>query len=311
MDDFDSPWKEALDHYFESFVSLCLPTVHAAVDWSRGYEMLDKELQQIVPEADEGRRYVDKLAKVWLTSGEEEWLLVHVEVQTQDESDFARRMFVYHTRIRELYHKDVLSVALLADDRPGWKPQVYRYECMGLCRVTFEFPAIKLLELSSDEANLLEKGGPFAVVVIAHLRALRTRKDDKSRQQSKLQLVKNLYEAGLGAEDVRKLFRLIDWLMRLPKALDIELWRSVRDFATEKQMPFVDIAEQMGLEKGRRKTTFELLETALQLKFGQPGLDAAQELAPVMDVDLLQKVFVALLSGRTLAELRAMWTKNA
>ena len=47
--------------------------------------MLDKELQPIVRRAKQGRRYVDKLVKVWLKSGEERWLLVHVEVQTWKE----------------------------------------------------------------------------------------------------------------------------------------------------------------------------------------------------------------------------------
>jgi hypothetical protein len=39
--DYDSPWKEALDFYFEAFLALLFPAVHAQIDWSRGYESLD------------------------------------------------------------------------------------------------------------------------------------------------------------------------------------------------------------------------------------------------------------------------------
>jgi hypothetical protein len=78
--DYDSPWKEALDRYFEQCLALFFPQAHADIDWSRGHEMLDKELQPIVRQAQHGRRYVDKLVKVWLKSGEERWLLIHVEV---------------------------------------------------------------------------------------------------------------------------------------------------------------------------------------------------------------------------------------
>ena len=40
--DYDSPWKEALDHYFEAFLRLLFPEVQRPIDWSRGYESLDK-----------------------------------------------------------------------------------------------------------------------------------------------------------------------------------------------------------------------------------------------------------------------------
>lgn len=49
---FDSPWKEALDSYFDSFLSLLFPDIHAQIDWSRGYESLDKEFQQVVRSRD-------------------------------------------------------------------------------------------------------------------------------------------------------------------------------------------------------------------------------------------------------------------
>ena len=62
--DFDSPWKEALDFYFQAFLALLFPDVYREIDWSRPYESQDKEFQQVVREAEVGRRYVDKLVKV-------------------------------------------------------------------------------------------------------------------------------------------------------------------------------------------------------------------------------------------------------
>ena len=78
--DFDSPWKEVLDLFFEASLEFFFPAAHAQIDWSRGYEFLDKELQKITADAALGRRVVDKLAKVWLKNGDELWVLVHVEV---------------------------------------------------------------------------------------------------------------------------------------------------------------------------------------------------------------------------------------
>ena len=98
QDDFDSPWKNALEWYFPEFMAFCFPTAHAEIDWSRGVEFLDKELQQVVRDAKLGRRYADKLAKVWLKNGQEQWVLAHVEVQGDHETHYGRRIYTYNYR---------------------------------------------------------------------------------------------------------------------------------------------------------------------------------------------------------------------
>ena len=64
-DDYDSPWKEILELYFAEFMAFFFPKAHADIDWSRGYESLDAELQQIVRDAELGKRWADKLMKVY------------------------------------------------------------------------------------------------------------------------------------------------------------------------------------------------------------------------------------------------------
>ena len=86
--DYDSPWKEALDRFLESALALLFPSLHAVIDWSRGYESLDKEFQRILRKASVSRRHADKLFKVWRRDGTETWLLIHVEVQGRRERGF-------------------------------------------------------------------------------------------------------------------------------------------------------------------------------------------------------------------------------
>ncbi|MBZ8181987.1 cytosolic protein, partial [Oscillatoria salina IIICB1] len=92
--EFDTPWKDILEIYFEEFIDFFFPDAHRQIDWTQGYEFLDQELQQVVQDAELGRRLVDKLAKVYLLEGTEAWVLIHVEVQSQRESEFSQRMFV-------------------------------------------------------------------------------------------------------------------------------------------------------------------------------------------------------------------------
>ena len=77
----DSPWKEALEKYFRSFVEFFFPKIAADIDWDVPFTFLDKELEKVVVDAELGTRLVDKLIQVQRRNGEQTWILIHVEVQ--------------------------------------------------------------------------------------------------------------------------------------------------------------------------------------------------------------------------------------
>jgi hypothetical protein len=148
-------------------------------------------------------------------------VLIHLEVQAQEESQFGLRMFVYNCRLVERYNRPVVSVAVLADENADWRPRGFYRELWG-CSTDFRFPIVKLLDYFSQSEALEQSDNPFARFVLAHLKALETGRDDSSRYAWKLRLVRGLFERGLAAEDIRKLFRLIDWLMELPPPLSVQ-----------------------------------------------------------------------------------------
>ena len=49
MADFDSPWKEALDVYFQAFLAFFFPAIHNDINWSRGFEFLDRLMSVAIP----------------------------------------------------------------------------------------------------------------------------------------------------------------------------------------------------------------------------------------------------------------------
>jgi hypothetical protein len=297
--DYDSPWKEALDRYFEQCMAFFFRRAHAEIDWTRGYEMLDKELQPIVRRSKQGRRYVDKLVKVWLKSGEEQWLLIHVEVQTWKESNFPKRMYVYNHRIFDRYDREVISLAILADDDPDWRPSQYEYGRWGFQTRT-TFPIVKLLDYAPDDQALEVNPNPFAMVVLAHLKTLETRRSPADRYAWKLRLVKGLYERGMDAEEIRQLFRFIDWIMELPEERDRLFWQEIATYQQEKVMPFVTIAERVGREKG----LLEGIEACLRMKFGPEGLELMPELREIHDHKLLGRILNAIETAASPDDLR-------
>lgn len=77
---YEEQWKQFVTVFFPELVLLVHPELHGMVDWQRGFEFLEQELLRIAPESDTGRRMVDKLARVHLKNGAEQWILVHIEI---------------------------------------------------------------------------------------------------------------------------------------------------------------------------------------------------------------------------------------
>jgi hypothetical protein len=226
------------------------PHIYDEIDWSRGYDFLDQELQQVVRDAELGKRLADKLVKVWKHGGEETWVLIHAEIQNQEESDFSKRIFVYYYRLLDRYDRPIVSLAILGDDRKSWRPQPYQAELWG-CEVNFRFPIVKLMDYENRWAELEASANPFAIVVMAHLKTKETRKDPEARKEWKFRLTRRLYEQGFARQDIMNLYRFVDWLLVLPEGLKQAFRSELAQYEQERNMPYVTSNEQMAKAEGR------------------------------------------------------------
>jgi hypothetical protein len=249
--DYDSPWKDILDLQFEEFMSFFFPSAHAQIDWRAGHEFLDKELQKITMDAALGRRVVDKLVKVQLTNGLEQWVLVHVEVQTQPALGFPERMFVYHYRIRDRFGARCATFGVLADGDPAWRPAEFRDELLGT-ELAMRFSTAKLLDYEADLAALESEANPFALVVLAHAGMRATAADPHARLDWKFGLTRRLFERGYTRQQIVGLYRFIDWMMLLPEDLEMEYDRRVDEYQEERKMEYLSSMERRAMERGRQ-----------------------------------------------------------
>ncbi len=278
MTDYDSPWKEMLDGYFPDFMAFFFPDAYRDIDWSRGYESLDTELQQIVRDAELGRRLADKLMKVWRRNGAEQVVMIHVEVQGDRKTAFPQRMYIYHYRFFDRYSGSVVSMAVLADDDPGWRPSDYGYELWG-CRMRLEFPMVKLLDYEPRRAELESSNNPFAIVVLAHLQSQRERNNPEGRLLGKLALIRRLYERGYERQAILNLFRFIDWVLELPEDLEIRFEAELEKLEKERRMRYVTSIERLGRKKGLRQGLTLVLRKQLNQRFGELPAWAEERLA--------------------------------
>lgn len=263
--DVDSPWKDALERFFPACMALYFAEAYARIDWARGVEFLDKELQRIAPRGALGRRVVDKLAKVYLLDGGEIWVLVYLEVQGQPDAGFPERMFVYSYRLFDRYHRPVASFGILTDADPRWRPECYQQEVLG-CRITMQFPIVKLQDFRCRWEELAASDNPFAALTMAHLLTQETARQPEQRLAAKLDAVRRLRRMGLSREDREELFRLVDWIMVLPEALQIEFDDTLMQ--EDETVPFVTSIERRATERGRQEGQALMLIRLLEQKFG-------------------------------------------
>ena len=304
--DFDGAWKLTLDRYLDRFLQLCFPTVHAGIDWSQKYAALDQELQEVVRDAQTGKRRVDKLYRVVLLDGTEEWILVHVEVQGRPDRHLPERLYRYHCRITDCHQRRVVTLAVLADSSPGFRPGAYEVEALG-CRVRFEYPTCKLLDF--PDAQIEHDDNPAAIVIAAHRAAQSRTRDPAMRKAMKWEITRRLYERGYSKENVLELFRLIDWLLHLPEEQRIEFRRELIEYEASKHMPYITSIEEMGRQEGRQEGRREgrqegLREgilAALEIRFGPAPDSIRQTLEATQDEAKLRSLHRIAIQTASLA----------
>ncbi|AFY42564.1 DUF4351 domain-containing protein [Nostoc sp. PCC 7107] len=299
--DNDSPWKEILEAYFPQAMQFFFPQTAALINWQRPHEFLDKEFQQISREAELGRRYADKLVKVWQIDGEEVWLLIHIEIQAKPEDNFAERMFSYNLRIFDKFAKPAISLAILCDADSTWRPTEYSYNYPD-CSLVFKFGTVKLLDYQNRWTELAASDNPFATVVMAHLKTQQTSKQPGERKNWKFSLIRRLYEQGLEERDIRNLYRFIDWVMILPKALEAEFWQDFKLFEQELTMPYITTGERIGYERGKEEQTQALVLKLLQRRVGNLPDEVRQQVQS-LSLEQLEALGEALLDFSNINDL--------
>ncbi|MDM3863187.1 MAG: DUF4351 domain-containing protein, partial [Aphanizomenon gracile PMC644.10] len=276
-------------------------------DWTKTPESLDKELQEITASGETQRRITDKLYKVWLLDQTQVWILIHIEIQSQYDVNFEERMYIYNYRAFDLYHQFVVSVAILGDTSPSWRPNSYNRAMLD-CELNLKFPIAKILDYESKWDELEKSYNPFATIVMAHLKTKATTSNLAEREQWKWILIRGLYDRGFTKEKVIKLFKIIDTMMTLPKQLQAGLVTKIKHFEEERKMPLISPTEQLAMERGELKGEQQLIIRQLNRRVGAME-SSLIDLIHRLTVEKLELLGEALLDFSSVTDLE-QWLQN-
>ncbi|HEY0980475.1 DUF4351 domain-containing protein [Schlesneria sp.] len=308
--DYDGAWKEALRLHLPQFVGRFFPSLAQSIDWSCDPVWLDKEISQIIGQAGQRNQEVDLLFKVLLRDGKEQWILCHLEIQTAFQSDFEQRLDLYNAGLKWTFRQEVITLVILADINPRWRPREHRFELGGFVSYRL-FPVCKVIDhLESDWAD----DTSLAVQVArAQIAALRTAGNPEERFHAKTQLIRNLYSVGYNAGEIRELYRLIDWMMHLRPDLTRQFELDLVSFEKELQMPYITSierhAEERGLEKGLEQGRAILVRQLSRL-CGDIPVDVLLQVKQ-LSFEQAEDLGIALLDFRSVADLKTWLEAHA
>ncbi|MFZ1378517.1 MAG: hypothetical protein WAS56_02525 [Saprospiraceae bacterium] len=252
----DILWKGIIEDLFSDFLEFFFHDNMHLFDLERGYEFLDKELEQIFDESDASVRHVDKLVKVYTTIGDEEWILIHVEVQGYQDPKFTDRMYRYYYRIHEKYNRWITALAILSDDDPKFLPSEYQRKFLGT-EVTYKFNYYKIL--TQDKETLIQSKNIFAKVILTVLVALENKgKDEEILFQHKLQITRDLFKNKYPKEKIRNLLKFLNLILFLNK-------KELQSNFLQEINVLTDKKEVMGIE--------ELIQERLKIEGREEGLE--------------------------------------
>jgi predicted transposase/invertase (TIGR01784 family) len=290
----DILWKGILEDVFDDFLRFLNPDADQVFDFDKGFEFLDKELEQVFPPEDDAYspKIIDKLVKVFTKSGKEEWILAHVEVQGQYQKNFGSRMFTYFYRILDKYQKPIVAYAIFTEESTKDRADHFAIDFMGTSlRYTFNTYKIAI----QNERELLASNNPFALVVLTAKAALAGKKIKDSLERDelllglKLKLVKVLLTRQISKEKIRTLMNFLKYYVRFENRDINTKFEQEVEILTERSTTMgieellLDRAKQEGIRKGK-------LEGKLEGKYEQTVAMAIELKKEGLSLEFIAKI---------------------
>jgi hypothetical protein len=254
----DILWKGILEDVFDDFLRFFFEDADKLFDTTKGFAFLDKELEQLYPEDEiQASRVVDKLVKVFMREGNDEYMLLHIEVQGYKGTNFEGRMATYFSRIADKYKKPVVAIAILTDANKKFRPVAYQYNYLDTS-LAYRFKVYKIID--QQEAALRRNTNPFAVVILTVLLALKKRRlKDHELFSQKLGLAKNLLRRKIPAGKTRRLLRFLKYYVQFGNKENVGNFDNAICKLTNKKEAMgieefmLDRAKKEGIEEGLKK----------------------------------------------------------
>ena len=250
--DHDGLWKDLVERFWRELLQLCIPDLYADADLSREPEFLDKELRAIIsmPGEDEHNfaRFVDELMKIYLKNGDEQWILLHIEIQGPGGEDISIRMVSYCCLIYCHRHIEPVALAILTSPRPKEKLGTYEASRYG----THHIYCYNYFELyNQDDDALLRSDNPLELALYAAKKAVLCRNEEMQKLKYLRELTRLLNKKGWSEKDRRDILIFIARFINLKdRKFQLQYIKDVQEMKGEGNMAEATFIENYFRDEG-------------------------------------------------------------
>ena len=222
--DYDSLWKVMITSFSYQFIRRFLPDMYPYIDLNYPIEYLEQEFPSSLRPKKKGRKITDKLLKVRLKSGEEHYVLTHIEVQATGESTYSKKMYLYNSVIYLQRDMDITALVIYTTEHYPTNHNHYKRECFGT-EVSFKFNSFLISK--QDERKLLKSNDLFDLAILACLYIIRTRNDMVKRLFYKKKLHRLAEEKNFSSLEMEKILIFVEEILQLPEPLELKFEKHI------------------------------------------------------------------------------------
>ncbi|MBE9466284.1 hypothetical protein ACFP1I_25055 [Dyadobacter subterraneus] len=262
--------KSAFEECFADLLYFFFKDADIVFDFEKGFDFMDKELAELFPDLEKkgGNRFVDMLVKTYLKTGEEEYILVHIEIQDGAIKNFPQRMFQYYYRILDRFEVEVAALAVFTGKQNQKRPAEYRKNFLGT-EIIYKYNSYHILDHTEDQ--LLSMDNLFALVILAAQKAsLANQVSEFELGEQRLRIVRALIESKrYDNEKIRRfLFFLKTFIYIENPEINIKFDSEVKTLTgNENAMGIIEaikiITLEEGIATGEYNKTYEIVKNLL------------------------------------------------
>jgi len=282
--DYDGFWKNLINRFFWNFLEMALPDLYADADTNGEYAFLDTEFTDVLntgdPEIHTSPHFADYVIKVPMKNGDEEFLILHCEIQGTGGKDLPSRMYHYQCLIFAHFKKAPVALAIITDKRPPSEASSYAHSHYGT-KTVYEYNNVVVMDLVDDE--LLSSDNPITLAFYAAKSALGV-KEELQKYTYLRTLADLLAERGWSANDKRDLLLFIERIINLKdKTLIKQYWKFRQQLDKEGKIVYKhwlqEVEEEIAEERGMTKVEEKVVRNLLNL--GDYSPEKISEIAEV------------------------------
>ncbi len=286
MIDHDEIFKALLTVFFLEFVAAFLPDALPYID-PASIEFMDKEILKGV--RGRKKRFADLVVKVRFR-GQETYFLIHVENQAKMEPGFAKRMFLYFSRLIEKFDLPVYPVAILSYDTPN-RPEPDRYEVVFPNKnvLQFSYTVIQLNRLSWRD--FIKTPNPAAAALMTKMQIA-----PEDRVKVAAEITRMILTLKLDSEKAQLIFGFMENYLKLTASELKQYERELEEFPSEESEMKTHLLTSIGREnhaRGRQEGKEGLIERLIERRFGAVEPQVTEQLDQLSS-DQLDDLGVAL-----------------